>query len=84
MAEQQISHRQRMENKFLNFNGWGEILGVLFAGTAVIGGLAGGIYLLMHDKPISGFTVMLTPLSAVAAAFLQSKRSQAKQIAKKR
>src|SRR5258708_7872427 len=36
LAERQSAHRQRMEKKFLNFNGATQILGSLFAGVIVL------------------------------------------------
>ncbi len=84
LAENQIAHRHGMERKFLNFNGASEILGVVFAGAAVLSGIAGGIYLLMHDKPIGGLTSMIVPLASVAAAFLRTRNSQSKQLERKK
>ena len=73
-----------MENKFLNFNGWGEIIGVVFAGLIILAGIAGGVYLLLNDKPLGGFTAMLTPLAGVAIAFVKARASQAAEKARKR
>src|SRR5690242_8766078 len=52
IAENQSSHRHRMENKFLNFNGWGEIIGVVFAGLIVLAGIGVGGFLLYAGKDI--------------------------------
>ena len=70
LAEQQSEHRQRMERKFLNFNGASQIIGVLFAGLAIVGGLAAGTFLLYHDKKTEGLMAMFGPGGAVAVIFV--------------
>lgn len=84
LAEDQSAHRQLMERKYLNFNGWGEILGVVFAGIAGLSGIGAGAFLLYRDKPIGGFGTLLTPLAAIIWAFRKSRDRQAKEHAAKR
>jgi uncharacterized membrane protein len=79
MAEKQGDHRQRMERKFLNFNGASQILGVVIAGAVVLAGMWFGYDLLMHDKKVEGLTAMLTPLGVIGAAFIGARISQAKE-----
>lgn len=79
MAERQGEHRQKMEKKFLNFNGWSQILGVVFAGMTVLGGIAAGTFLVYSDKDIQGFAAMLVPLSTVAVIFYRTRKSQKKE-----
>lgn len=76
MAERQSEHRQTLEKRHLAFNGFSQILGVLFAGITVLGGLAAGTYLIINDKPVSGLVSLLLPLATVAGIFIDSKRSQ--------
>lgn len=68
-----------MENKFLNFNGWGEIIGVIFAGLIVLAGIGVGGFLIYAGKAIGGFTSMLTPLGLVGAAFIRARKKQAQE-----
>lgn len=84
MAERQSAHRQRMERKFLNFNGVAQAIGVIFAGLTVLGAIAACTYLMMNDKPIAGFTAMLTPLAVVGGIFLRTRKKQQAEIAGKR
>lgn len=80
MAEGQSTHRQQMERKYLNFNGTGEVLGTIFAGLTVIGAIAGGVFLIYHDKSVEGLVAMLTPLATVGGIFVKTRSKQAKQI----
>lgn len=74
-VERQGEHRQRMENKFLNITGITQILGSIFGGLAVLGGLAAGTFLLYHDKKTEGLTAMFAPLGIIASIFLADKLS---------
>lgn len=68
-----------MESRFLSFNGWTQILGVVFAGVAVLVGMAIGGYLIYAGKSQEGFGAMLTPLALVGSIFVGSKISQSKE-----
>lgn len=83
MAEGQGEHRQQMEAKFLNFNGWAQILGVVFAGLFVLSGIGGGVFLLYHDKKTEGLSAMFGPMATVVAIFLGVRVAQAKEKTRK-
>ena len=76
MAERQSSHRQFIEKIVIIFDAAKSVLGVVFALVIVISGMVIGAYLVIHDKPISGFLSLLTPLSTVAVAFIIQKKAQ--------
>jgi uncharacterized membrane protein len=59
MAESQLKHRQEMESRVVASNCRNELVGQIIG--AVLSGIAilGGIYLAAHDKPLSGFGVIL-------------------------
>jgi uncharacterized membrane protein len=77
MAERQSAHRQRMERTFLHYNGVSQIFGVLFAGIALIGGIAGGIYLLANGKNLEGFSTMIVAIGSAVGVYRWGQKSQA-------
>lgn len=84
MAEQQGKHRQAMEKKFLNINGFSQIAGTLFAGVICLLSVGGGIYLLATGHSLISFAACLTPLAPIVWAFRKARSAQATQIARKR
>lgn len=83
MAERQGGHRQAMERKFLNFNGWSQIAGVIFAGLIGLASIGGTVYLAMNDKPAGVIGLTLTPLAGIVWAYRGARGNQQKEIAKK-
>lgn len=82
-VESQGEHRQRMENKWMNFTGTSQLLGSIFGGLAVLGGIGVGAFLIYQDKNIVGLTAFLTPLALVGGIFYREKGSQRREMARK-
>jgi uncharacterized membrane protein len=83
MAEKQGEHRQRMEWRFLQFNGWGQLMGTLFGGIIVLAGIGCGTYLAMNDKSVAALFAGLTPLGVIAGIFVSQRGKQQQQIAQR-
>lgn len=83
MAESQLKHRQGLESKVVESNcrneRTGQIIGAVLSGIAILG----GIYLAAHDKPLSGFGVILIDLTTLAGIFVYARREQSKERADK-
>ncbi len=83
MAESQLKHRQGLESKIVESNcrneRTGQIIGAVLSGIAILG----GIYLTAHDKPLSGFGVILVDLTTLAGIFVYTRREQSKERADK-
>jgi len=79
MAESQLRHRQAMESRVVESNCRNELVGQIIG--AVLSGIAilGGIYLAAHDKPVSGFGVILVDLATLAGIFVYSRQAQTKE-----
>jgi uncharacterized membrane protein len=84
MAEKQGEHRQAMERKFLNFNGFSQAAGVVFAGLICLLSVGGGIYLLATGHSILQFAACLTPLAPIVWAFRRARNQQRAEVARKR
>jgi hypothetical protein len=83
MAESQLKHRQEMEKQIVESNCRNELVGQIIG--AVLSGIAilGGIYLAAHDKPLSGFAVILVDLATLAGIFVYTRQAQSKERAEK-
>ena len=57
----------------------GQIIGAVLSGIAILG----GIYLAAHDKPLSGFGVILLDLATLAGIFVYARQMQSKERADK-
>lgn len=83
MAEDQGGHRRWMEKAFLLLGGISQLGGVVIAGALILAGMYYGHDLLMHDKDIQGFAVMLTPLGIVGATFFGVRKAQGSEKSRK-
>lgn len=83
IAERQSKHRQVLEQRFMSFNGWSQVIGVVFAGLIVLAGIASGTFLLYNDKQTQGLTAMFAPLALVAGTFIVTKSSEKREKARK-
>ena len=83
MAESQLKHRQEIESTVVKSNCRnemvGQIIGAVLTGIAILG----GIYLAAHDKPLSGFGVILVDLATLAGIFVYTRQAQSKERADK-
>lgn len=57
----------------------GQIIGAVLSGIAILG----GIYLAAHDKPLSGFGVILVDLATLAGIFVYTRQMQSRERADK-
>lgn len=76
MAENQSKHRFLVEKIVVIFDSLKPIIGIISAFLIVMTGIIAGIYLIMHDKPLSGFTTIIIPLSVVAGAFILKEKGK--------
>lgn len=78
MAEKNAKHRRHMEKGMLYGGITSRIMGLLFAFIIVMSGMAAGVYLILKDKPISGFFSSVIPLGTVAGAFIYERKQHEK------
>lgn len=76
MAEGQSKHRKFIEKVVVICDGVQALLGTLFAGCIALAGIGAGTFLILQDKPITGFATILVPLGTIAGAFVYQKRSK--------
>jgi uncharacterized membrane protein len=84
LTEQQSAHRRALESQHLTGTQRAQLRGQNLAFLIVIAGMISGTTLLLLNKPIGGYTAMLTPLTGVAIAFLMTRHSQQEELARKR
>jgi hypothetical protein len=80
MAETQAHHRQKLEGRALRGDLTKALMGVILAYITFAGSMFGGVYLLLHDKPIQSLAALITALGAafgpkIYADFIQPKPS---------
>ena len=76
LAENQSAHRQRIESKVIDSNVSSQLLGLILGAVICLVAIAGGIYLILNDKDISGLAAIIVPLVSLSTVFLYSKREQ--------
>ena len=76
LAENQSSHRQRIESKVVDANVNSQRLGLLLGALICLVAIAGGIYLILNGKDISGLAAIIAPLASLSAVFVYAKREQ--------
>jgi uncharacterized membrane protein len=74
MAENEQTHRQKLERRNQLFQTGLISIGQLFAFLMGMSGIAGGVYLVKNDKSIAGFGVFFTSLSALVGIFLYNRK----------
>lgn len=70
MAEKEQEHRHGMERTNTKMTAAIIILGQFLGFTIGISGIVGGIYLVLHDKPITGFSIFFASLATLVGVFL--------------
>ena len=83
MAESQSQHRQTIEKRVVDSNCRNELAGLIVGSILSAIAIVGGIYLAAHDKPLSGFGVILTDVVALAGIFIYNRQAQIKERADK-
>jgi uncharacterized membrane protein len=79
MAEKQMAHRHGLEDHALASNSRAELIGQILAAALSAIAIIGGIYLAAHDKPLSGFGVILLNVATLAGIFVYVRRAQEKE-----
>jgi uncharacterized membrane protein len=81
MAEKEQAHRHQLQLRGQSHRLGITFVGQLFAFLMGISGIAGGVYLVKSDKPITGFGVFFTSLATLMGVFFYSRRRSAPQTA---
>lgn len=74
MAEKEQAHRHQLQLRSQRHRLGITFIGQLFAFLMGISGIAGGVYLVKSDKPITGFGVFFTSLATLMGVFFYSRR----------
>jgi uncharacterized membrane protein len=77
MAEKEQAHRHKTETRGQTHRMGITFVGQLFAFLIGIAGIAGGVYLVKSDKPITGFGVFFTSLAAIMGVFFYGRSRKA-------
>lgn len=78
MTEKQSDHRRKMEADLVQADIRQERRGQIIAAIITSGIAAGGIYLLVLGKSVSGLVALLTPLAGLASLFVYSLKQRQK------
>lgn len=70
MTEKEQDSRHKMGRWSLLLFHTGRLLGLIFAFLISILTIGGGVFLLYHDKSITGMVTLLTGIASVVGAFL--------------
>lgn len=74
MAEKEQTHRHQIESRGQRHRLGITFVGQLFAFLMGMSGIAGGVYLVKYDKPITGFGVFFTSLATLTGVFFYNRR----------
>jgi uncharacterized membrane protein len=80
MAEQQSTHRQKLESRVVWFDGARIILGLVFGFAIALGGVVAGAYLILSGHSVAGLTSLLVPLGVIVGAFVYQQRKPKKEV----
>ena len=83
MAEEQSKHRRDMERIVVTGDSGRANRGQIIAAIVVMSALVAGTYLIVNGFDIQGLVTMLTPLAAVALAFITGTAQRKKERLKK-
>jgi len=78
MAENQSTHRQRLESRVIWFDGIRSSLGLVFGLMIALAGIAAGMYLILNGNSTTGLASLIIPLGVIVGAFVYQKREEAK------
>ncbi len=70
MAENQSLHRQEIEKNVINADVRRANIGLYFGFFIALAAISGSILLIIKDKPVSGFTIMLGTLVTIVGLFI--------------
>jgi uncharacterized membrane protein len=74
MAEKEQDQRHKLQSVAQGHLAKITFLGQILAFLMGLSGIAGGVFLAMHDKPVSGFGVFITSLGTLVGLFLVDRR----------
>lgn len=74
MAEKEQGHRHQLQLRGQRHQVGITFIGQLFAFLMGISGIAGGVFLVKSDKPITGFGVFFTSLATLMGVFFYNRR----------
>ncbi|MGL5123851.1 MAG: DUF2335 domain-containing protein [Fusobacteriaceae bacterium] len=74
MAELEQENRHKTENIQINLLKINSILGLLFGFIITIAIIGSGLYLLLNDKSIQGFSLIITSIIGLVGAFKYKKK----------
>jgi len=83
MAENQASHRQKLEEKVVNTDSDNSKLGVWFAFVLAMSTIIGGGFLIYCNKNIEGLVAIVTAIVGLVSVFIYGKYQNKKELEKK-
>jgi uncharacterized membrane protein len=84
MAEKQQAHRHDLESAVVKGNVHAQALGQLYAFLLSLVTILGGIWLIGHDKTVSGLVAIIGALATLAGVFVYARVEQAREREQKR
>ncbi len=76
MAENQSSHRQKIETKVINSDILNSKLGLIFGFIIGLVGIIGGVYVVVHDKAFAGGFIITGTLVSLVGTFVYGSRQR--------
>lgn len=80
MAEKQQDHRMTLEKKVVESDIWMERLGLILGFVLAVIISISGVILLMNDKPIEGFVLLIGEAVAIVGTFVYAQNRKHKQL----
>jgi uncharacterized membrane protein len=74
MAENEQNHRHKLQIRSQSHQAVITFVGQLFAFIMGISGIAGGVFLVNSDKPITGFGIFFTSLATLMGVFFYNRK----------
>src|SRR3989344_6096073 len=78
MAENQSTHRQRLESRVIWFDGIRSSLGLVFGLIIALAGIVAGMYLILNGNSTTGLASLIIPLGVIVGAFVYQKQKESK------
>ena len=83
MAESQHEHRQNLEKTVVESNAFSQKVGLILGFVVAMTAIAGGIWLALEGKSVSGVTAIIAALAALVGVFVYGKIEQRRELAEK-
>lgn len=78
MAEKEQAHRHEMDIKLIKNHSFMSKTGLIFGFLIAILCIGAGLYLVISDKSVKGFTLILTPIAGIIASFMFKNKTENK------